>query len=83
MSIDVRLFALIRERIGAELLTLTLRPGTTIRDLRQRIAGEHPAVNDILARCAFAIGGVVASDSDVIPNGVEVAVLPPVSGGES
>ncbi len=53
----------------------------TVRDLRRLLTARHPALERILERCRIAVQEELASDDAPVPDGAEVAVIPPVSGG--
>src|SRR5262249_45756144 len=52
-------------------------------DLRARLGEAWPRLAAFLSRCAVAVAGELARDNEVLPAGAEVALLPPVSGGEN
>jgi molybdopterin synthase catalytic subunit len=78
--IKVLYFAVAREAAGLEEESL---PGdaATVAALRAALAGRHPALARILPRCRIAVDQSFAADGDPVPDGAEVAVIPPVSGG--
>ncbi len=81
MLVHVRLFARARDLAGADMLRVELPDGATVADLRRRLAAEYPALSSLLERSALAVENEFAADTQVLPAGVEVALLPPVSGG--
>lgn len=83
MLVHVHLFARARDLAGADLLRVDLPDGATVAELRRRLAADHPALASLLERSALAVENEFAADSLVLTNDAEVAVLPPVSGGES
>lgn len=78
---NVRLFARARELAGAAALAVDLPAGSTVGDLRQRLAERCPPLKGMLERCAIAVNEEFADDGLTLPLDAEVAVLPPVSGG--
>ncbi len=80
MEVTVRLFAMLRERAGAQELTLELPEGARVSDALR---------SDALAGLAEGIPLVMAvnreyADGDrVLDPGDELALIPPVSGGET
>lgn len=81
MSVQVRLFAAVREAAGTPQTTVEAGPlPAVLAELRERY-GEHFAAR--LAVCSVLVDGrAVPSDATVeVPDGAEVAVLPPFSGG--
>lgn len=83
MIVHVRLFARARDLAGTDVLCLELPDGATVADLRRRIAAECPALSSLLERSALAVENEFAADSLVLSADAEIALLPPVSGGEA
>jgi molybdopterin synthase catalytic subunit len=73
-------FAGAREAAGTARELLSERPAT-VADLRALLAVRHPALARLLPRCRLAVGEELAEEHTPLPDGAEVAVLPPVSGG--
>jgi molybdopterin synthase catalytic subunit len=76
MEVRVRLFAALRERVGAPELVLELPDGALVGDALERLAGvtgEIPAV--------LAVNREYADRGAALHEGDEVALIPPVSGG--
>jgi molybdopterin converting factor subunit 1 len=82
MIVHVRLFARARDLAGADSVAVDLPEGSTVADLRRRLAADFPALAALLARSALAVESEFAADSLVLPANAEIALLPPVSGGE-
>ena len=80
MTHTVHLFARLRDLAGP-VVALDLPAGATVADLRRVIADAHPAVASLLAVSRVAVNHEFAADVDAIPDGAELAVIPPVSGG--
>ena len=81
MQIEVRLFAVLRERAGRDRIVLTDVPdGATVADLKELVAAEHPELGP-LDSVAGVVGTSYARPDTVVVEGDEVALLPPVSGG--
>ena len=81
MKIAVQLFARARDLAGTGVVRLDLPLGATVGDLRQRLAGDYPALASLVERSALAVNNEFADDSLNLPHEAEVALLPPVSGG--
>jgi molybdopterin synthase sulfur carrier subunit len=81
MTVTVRLFARARDLVGADSVVMELPAQATAGDLRRGLATRYPPLAGLLARSALAIDNEFAEDAQPLPMGVEVAVLPPVSGG--
>ena len=83
MTVRVRLFARARDLAGADVVSVEVPAGATVADLRARLGDECPALRPLLPRSAVAVNEEFADDGTPIPSGAEVALLPPVSGGEN
>jgi molybdopterin converting factor subunit 1 len=81
-ALRVRLFARARDLAGADALVVEVPDGATVGDLRRRLAEQRPALRGLLEHSALAINDEFADDRLTLPLEVEVALLPPVSGGE-
>jgi MoaE-MoaD fusion protein len=77
VEIEVRLFAMLRERAGAPSVTLDLPDGSRVSDALEELsalAGGLPLV--------MAVNREYAGEERVLDPGDELALIPPVSGGE-
>ena len=81
MRVTVRVFARLRDITGAAELARDLAPGATIGDLWRQLAGEFPELAGYERSISSAINADYARMDQVIGEGDEVALLPPVSGG--
>jgi molybdopterin converting factor subunit 1 len=78
VTVTVRLFAMLRERAGADRVELDLPEGARVRDAIERLeglAGGLPLV--------MAVNREYAHGDDPLSGGDELALIPPVSGGEA
>ena len=83
MKVDVRYFASLRERLGAQ-ESVELDDGATVamlRDLLIALGGEHAEAlsRERLVRAAH--NRVLVAESAVLADGDEVGFFPPVTGG--
>ncbi|AJY75963.1 molybdenum cofactor biosynthesis protein [Paenibacillus beijingensis] len=77
------LFAGLPERFGSSSLKLELPAGEmTAAELKAAVAQRFPAHAAILAAAFVACNQAYAADGDTVRSGDELALLPPVSGGE-
>ncbi len=81
MNIQVKLFAAARQIAGKDLMELQLPKGASVLDLRNAMIQQIPSLEPLLARALFAIDADYAHNETTIPEGAEVACIPPVSGG--
>jgi molybdenum cofactor biosynthesis protein MoaC/molybdopterin converting factor subunit 1 len=82
MQVEVRLFAVFRERAGRDTLRLELADGATVADALAAAARE-PGLAEILAKMPVraALNREYVDESAIVSAGDELALIPPVSGG--
>ncbi|HEX8909367.1 MAG TPA: molybdopterin converting factor subunit 1 [Anaeromyxobacteraceae bacterium] len=80
MALTVLYFAAAREAAGVAREQLD-GAVATVADLRRALSERHPALARVLPRCRLAVNQEMASDAEPVPDGAEVAIIPPVSGG--
>ena len=77
MKVDVRLFAALRERAGSATVAVELVDGATVGDVWPLLAlGDEPP------GMLYAVNRAYADRAEELSEGDEVAVIPPVSGGD-
>jgi MoaE-MoaD fusion protein len=82
VELEVRLFGGLWERAGGRRrVTVEVPEDATVADLRTRLAADHPALGEVLAKVNVAVDLEVARDDHQLRDASEVAVLPPVAGG--
>lgn len=81
MHVHVLFFAQARERAGGARTTVELPDGARVSDALAEIEKRHPAIAELRPHLAVAINQRLAGEQDEIPDGAELALLPPVSGG--
>jgi molybdopterin converting factor subunit 1 len=81
MRVTVRLFGAVREAVGAKELAVELEAGSTVGDLRARLAARHPVFDRFGERLAASVNLELVTPVTELRDGDEVAFLPPVSGG--
>ena len=73
---------MVRERCERHHVELDLPEEATVATVREALARRLPEVASLLPTCAIAIGHHYRHDEDPVgASGVEIAVVPPVSGG--
>jgi molybdopterin synthase catalytic subunit len=84
MLIRVRLFAMLRERAGAGEVELDVADGATAADAMVVLAERH-GLGDLLERLpvAVAVNREYAERGQALAEGDELALIPPVSGGDA
>lgn len=81
MIITIRFFAAARERAKRTTLQLELPDGSRVSDLTAALLGVIPELAPLLPKLRIAVAEEFAGPDDVIPEGAEVALIPPVAGG--
>jgi molybdopterin synthase catalytic subunit len=81
MRVTVKLFAVLREKAGADEFSLELPAGSDVAAAREAVVAKLPAVKGMIERAAFAVNREYAALSTELKDGDELAVIPPVSGG--
>lgn len=82
MQQKILLFAGLAERIGEREITLELTSDVTVRELLRLVAQSYPQVAALLDSCFVSVNQEYATPDQPIKPGDEIALLPPVSGGE-
>jgi MoaE-MoaD fusion protein len=73
-------FAACREPAGTSSEELDVG-GRRVDDVVRAIVEKHPGLSKIAPRCRVAVNQSFARGDDVVPDGAEVALVPPVAGG--
>jgi molybdopterin converting factor subunit 1 len=81
MQVRVLCFGVLKDRLGATAATVELPHGATIAALLQQLAARQPAT--VLQGIAVSVNQEYATAEQVLRDGDEVGLLPPVSGGSA
>jgi molybdopterin synthase catalytic subunit len=82
MRISVLYFAVFRERIGREGEPLELAGGATVGDAVVALAALHPSVAALRGKFRVAVNHEMVDATHALADGDELALIPPVAGGE-
>lgn len=77
MSVRVRFFASLRERLGRTEEEVAFESGDTAGRIWAKVTGEAALPSHIL----IAVNQQYATEDSVVADGDEVAFLPPITGG--
>lgn len=80
-KIKVKLFAILRERVGESEITITVPSGITVNHLNSEILKKYPQLKSFSNKFVTSVNCKVTTGDTVITSRDEVALLPPVSGG--
>ena len=81
MRINVRFFAILRDRAGVPQATIELPSEANVSAALEAVAAKFPAIVSDLKRSAFAVNRSYVARDAVLRDGDELALIPPVSGG--
>ncbi len=82
MRIRVLAFATAADALGCRELELELEDGATVGRLLARLEDDAPGLGPIRERLAVAVNGKLVGPETTLEDSDEVALLPPVSGGD-
>jgi molybdopterin converting factor subunit 1 len=82
MTVQIRLFAILRERAGRESIELELRDGATVSDVLRTLREREPLA-DLIGQMPvlMAVNRDYATPATRLRADDELALIPPVSGG--
>ena len=80
-KIKVKLFAILRERVGESEITITVPTGITVNYLNDEILKKYPQLKSFNNKFVTSVNRKVTTGDTIISSKDEIALLPPVSGG--
>jgi molybdopterin synthase catalytic subunit len=83
MKIRLVAFASAADALGVGEMEVEMGEGATVETLRRWLEERYPALKPHWPRLAVAVDGRLTGPGAVLREGVEVALLPPVSGGSA
>jgi molybdopterin synthase catalytic subunit len=81
VRVKLLFFATLRDRAGVKSLELEIPEGMTVRELKDKISAEYSNLKPSMETVLVSVNKDYAFDETVLPPGAEVAMFPPVSGG--
>ncbi len=81
MKLDVRFFALYRERAKRNTFPVELPQGATVADLTNEVRRHYPNLAPLEVQIVVAVNAEYAEPDTVLHSGDDVCLIPPVSGG--
>ena len=81
MQLDIRFFALYRERAGRDLFSLELPPGASVQEMVLEVRRHFPNLAPPDVQIVVAVNAEYAEPDTVLQAGDEICLIPPVSGG--
>ena len=81
MMVRVLLFAAAKEIIGKPTIEIQLPEPATLGDLKRKLVENEARLEPLIGRSAFSIEESYARDDQPLADGLEIGMIPPVSGG--
>ncbi len=81
MTVRLRFFASLRERLQRSEAEQSLPNGATVNDLWAALCAQDPRLSELSASIAFAVNREYVGRAHRLADNDEVALIPPVSGG--
>ncbi len=81
MKVQILFFASLRERTGQKSMEHEISPGTTAADLLEQLRRDLPAMTSA-GRISLAVNEEYCEPTQELHDGDEIALIPPVSGGQ-
>lgn len=81
MRVNVRYFAVVRERLGIESEVVEVADGADARAALDTLGGRHAALGPLRAHVRVAVNQEMVPLDHPLADGDELAIIPPVAGG--
>lgn len=81
IRVKVLFFATLKERTGVKEVDLEIQESTLVIQFKELLGTRYPALQEALPSALISINREYAFDQDIIPHKAEIAIFPPVSGG--
>jgi molybdopterin synthase catalytic subunit len=80
-QVRVLFFATFRDLVGTQEILVKVERGANVKDLKTILGSLYPSINETINDVLIAVNREFAFDDDIIPEGAEIGIFPPVSGG--
>ena len=77
----VLFFATLRDKTGIRETVIEFPPGSLISDIKKLLLNIYPNLESSMDTIIVAMNHEFAFDENVVHDGAEIALFPPVSGG--
>ena len=81
--VKVLFFATLREKTGTRETELDLEQGAIVSEVKSMLLERYPALKQSMDTLIVAMNHEFAFDENPVPEGAEIALFPPVSGGST
>ena len=82
MEVDIKLFATLKDRAGSNRIRVNLPEPATVATLLDAVRAEYPSLVAALGSSLVSVNRSFAAPETPVRGGDEVALFPPVSGGQ-
>jgi MoaE-MoaD fusion protein len=82
MELTIRLFASLKDRAGQERIQVRVEDGATVEQMITAVATTYPNLAAVLPTALVAVNKTFAMPATHISANDEIAIFPPVSGGD-
>ena len=82
-SITILFFASLRDITGERQIKKIVSPDINIAELKEILMQDYPGLNKYINAMIVSLNHEFADNDVSIPDGAEIAIFPPVSGGSS
>lgn len=80
-ALRIKVFATLKDRAGAAEIDVRMPSALTVRQLREAVSTQYPALAALMTQTLVAVNQQFAFNDDTVRAEDEVALFPPVSGG--
>lgn len=74
-------FATLRDRVGTRSVDLQIPAETDVARFKTLLIERYPVLNGLMEHTLISVNQEYVFDDAIIPDGAEIALFPPVSGG--
>ena len=82
MIITIRAFAIYRELLGKDELSLNIENNSTVEDVLEHLKKLYPKTSSLINISMFAVNQQYREITHILIDHDELALIPPVSGGK-
>jgi molybdopterin synthase catalytic subunit len=83
MNLSIQLFATLKDAAKAQKIETQIPADSTVAALLETVAKDYPTLAKWLPHCRVALNEEYATNDQIIREGDEIALIPPVSGGSA
>ncbi len=81
MQRQILLFAAVHDAAGSDSVAIDIADDATAMDVLHELSHRFPTIAPLLGSCRVALDHRYVPNSEPIASAIEIAIIPPVSGG--